>query len=276
MAINQAILEVENVTKVFGSVRRGHGPAVAGVSLVVDAGSRVGVVGESGSGKSTLARIMVGLETPTSGRVAFRGQSVPAMGPSDRREFRRAVQLIAQDHTSSFDPRRSLRDALRRPAQKLLGVDRRRADELADEVLALVGLSPEMADRQPHEVSGGQRQRFSIARSLIVKPGLIICDEVVSALDVSVQGMVLNFFKKYCATEGAGLVFVSHGLPATAFVCDTIVVMKDGRIVEQGPTHQVLHESQHPYTQALLRAYRGSAVPAESRQRHLRATREAV
>jgi ABC-type glutathione transport system ATPase component len=258
-AANLAILEVENLTKVFGSVRSSAPPALGGVSVVIDENTRMGIVGESGSGKSTLARIMVGLETPTTGRVAFRGQRVTDMGPADRREFRRAVQLIAQDHTSSFDPRRTLRDAVRRPAQKLLGADRRRADELVDETLALVGLAPELADRKPPEVSGGQRQRFSIARALIVKPGLIICDEVVSALDVSVQGLVLNFLKRYCATAGAGLVFVSHGLPATAFVSETIVVMKEGRIIEQGPTHQVLHAGEHPYAQALIRAYRGPA-----------------
>jgi peptide/nickel transport system ATP-binding protein len=133
-----------------------------------------------------------------------------------------------------------------------------------------------MADRKPHEVSGGQRQRFSIARSLIVKPGLIICDEVVSALDVSVQGMVLNFLKKYCDTEGAGLVFVSHGLPATAFVSETIAVMKDGLIVEQGSTHQVLHESEHPYTQTLVRAYRRSARQPEHQDDRMVAVPEAV
>jgi peptide/nickel transport system ATP-binding protein len=219
---------------------------------------------------------MVGLETPTSGRVAFRGQNVSDMGPADRRDFRRAVQLIAQDHTSSFDPRRSLRDSLRRPAQNLLGVERRRADELVDETLALVGLPPEMSDRRPHEVSGGQQQRFSIARALIVKPGLIICDEIVSALDVSVQGLVLNFLKRYCATEGAGLVFVSHGLPATAYVSDTILVMKDGLVVEQGPTRQVLDESNHPYTQSLLRAYRGSGGPSSRSGRRIDSVREAV
>jgi peptide/nickel transport system ATP-binding protein len=276
MAVNLEILEVKNLKKVFGTVRSSSVPALGGVSVVIDANTRMGIVGESGSGKSTLARIMVGLETPTTGRVAFRGQNVTEMRSADRREFRRAVQLIAQDTTSSFDPRRTLRDAVRRPAQKLLGADRKCADDLVDETLALVGLSPAIADRKPHEVSGGQRQRFSIARALIVKPGLIICDEVVSALDVSVQGTVLNFLKKYCATEGAGLVFVSHGLPATAFVSETIVVMKDGLIVEQGPTHQVLHESEHPYTQTLLRAYRASARQSAHRDSRIVAIPEGV
>jgi ABC-type oligopeptide transport system ATPase subunit len=276
MAVNLAILEVEELTKVFRGSRASSTPALAGVSLLVDAKTRMGIIGESGSGKSTLARIMVGLETATAGRVAFRGQGISSLGSADRREFRRAVQLIAQDTTSSFDPRRTLRDAVRRPALNLLGVARRRADELVDEMLAVVGLPPAMAERKPHEVSGGQRQRFSIARALIVKPGLVICDEVVSALDVSVQGTVLNFLKRYCATEGAGLVFVSHGLPATAFVSDTIVVMKNGVIVEQGSTHQILDDAKHPYTQSLIRAHRGPASPSANGSHRIATVSEAV
>jgi peptide/nickel transport system ATP-binding protein len=237
--------------------------ALRGVSIVLDRNTRLGIVGESGSGKSTLAKIMVGLERPTSGQVAFRGRDVAAMPASDRRDFRRAVQLISQDTTSSFDPRRTLRDAVGRPACNLLGASRKRSDELVDETLSLLGIPTALADRKPHEVSGGQRQRFSIARALIVKPGLIICDEVVSALDASVQGTVLNFLKKYCATEGAGLVFVSHGLPATAFIAQTIAVMKDGLIIEQGPTDRLLHASEHPYTRKLIRAYGEFASQAE-------------
>jgi ABC-type glutathione transport system ATPase component len=262
MAANLAVIEVENVTKVFGFARRPAATALGGVSVAVNGDTRLGIVGQSGSGKSTLARIMVGLEAPTTGRVTFRGQDVAAMGPADRRDFRRAVQLIAQDHGSSFDPRRTLRDAVRLPARLLLGVDRARADELVDETLALVGLPQELAERRPHEVSGGQRQRFSIARSLIVRPGIVICDEVVSALDVSIQGLVLNTLKRYCANAGAGLVFVSHGLPATAFVAETIIVMKDGVVVDRGGTAEVLHHSDHPYTQLLVRAHRGPARPA--------------
>jgi len=258
-----AVLEIEKVTKDFGSSRsRGtHGRALDGVDLMLDTSTRLGIVGESGSGKSTLVRIMVGLETPTSGRVAFRGLEVRAMSAAERRDFRRNVQLVAQDTTSSFDPSRTLRDSVRRPAQELLGVDRGTADGLVDETLALVDIAPAMVDRKPHEVSGGQRQRISIARALVVKPALIICDEVVSALDVSVQGTVLNFLKSYCESNKAGLVFVSHGLPATAFVSDEIVVMRNGVVVEHGRTNQVLNRSEHPYTTSLVEAYRGSARP---------------
>jgi peptide/nickel transport system ATP-binding protein len=258
-----AIVEVEDVTKDFGKTRANskRRPAVDGVSLTIDHTTRLGVVGESGSGKSTLARIIVGLETPTSGRVAYRGISVHHMTPSDMREFRKNVQMISQDTSSSFDPTRTLRDSVRRPAQELLGVDKSTADALVDETLALVGIAPWMVDRKPTDVSGGQRQRIAIARSLVVKPALILCDEVVSALDVSVQGTVLNLLKKYCDENKAGLVFVSHGLPATAFVSRDVVVMRHGVIVEQGSVDDVINHSKNLYTKVLIEAYRGSARP---------------
>jgi ABC-type glutathione transport system ATPase component len=260
MPDNKPIIEVDGLVKIFGNPRTGH-PALGGVNLAVGSQTRMGIVGESGSGKSTLSRIIAGLDRPTRGSVTFRGREISSMIPSEMRDFRREVQLIAQDTSSSFDPRRTLRDSIRRPAQLLLGADKRRADHLVDETLALVGLAPQLADRMPGQVSGGQRQRFCIVRALVVKPTLILCDEVVSALDVSVQGTVLNFLKNYCLSRGAGLLFVSHGLPATAFVSNQIVVMKDGLLVEEGPVMQVLHHSQHPYTRSLVDAYRVSARP---------------
>ena len=261
-----AIVEVENVTKNFGGTRANgkQRPAVDGVSLTIDHTTRLGIVGESGSGKSTLARIIVGLETPTAGRVAYRGLSVHHMTPRDLREFRKNVQMISQDTSSSFDPTRTLRDSVRRPAQELLGVDKPKADALVDETLALVGIAPWMVDRKPTDVSGGQRQRIAIARALVVKPALILCDEVVSALDVSVQGTVLNLLKRYCGENEAGLIFVSHGLPATAFVSKDIVVMRHGVIVEHGPVDDVVNHSKNLYTKILIEAYRGSARPLAS------------
>jgi peptide/nickel transport system ATP-binding protein len=259
-AVSRVVIEVDDVRKWFGGSRGSRHPALGGVSLFLDHNSRLGIVGESGSGKSTLARIIVGLERPSAGSVTFGGRDLSRLRGAEMADFRRSVQLIAQDVSSSFDARRTLRDAVRRPAQELLGLSRPDADRLVDETVALVDLPPSMADRRPHEVSGGQRQRFAIARALIVQPGLVICDEVVSALDVSVQGTVLNFIKEYCAHTQAGLVFVSHGLPATAFVAEEMVVMKDGLIVERGETDRLLSSSTHPYTAKLVDAYRGPAV----------------
>ena len=150
-------------------------------------------------------------------------------------------------------------------AQELLGVDKSKADALVDETLAMVGIAPRMVDRKPTDVSGGQRQRIAIARSLVVKPGCILCDEVVSALDVSVQGTVLNLLKKYSDENEAGLIFVSHGLPATAFVSKDIVVMRNGVIVEQGSVDDVIHHSKNLYTKTLIEAYKGSARPLISK-----------
>ncbi|OAA29525.1 peptide/nickel transport system ATP-binding protein [Frankia sp. EI5c] len=256
-----AQLAATSVVKHFGPARNRH-TAVDGVSLTVEPGQRIGIVGESGSGKSTLARIMVGLETPSAGTVTFNGTSLRSLLSmrASRVELRREVQFVSQDTTSSFDPLRTLRDSIRQPAQRLLGLDRRAADAKVDETVASLGMAPALVDRNPAEVSGGQRQRFAIARALVVRPRLLVCDEVVSALDVSVQGSILNLLKRYCLESGAALVFVSHGLPATAFVCSELVVMKNGQIVEHGDTHQVLHAPRHPYTTALLAAFRGGGA----------------
>jgi peptide/nickel transport system ATP-binding protein len=258
-----ATLVVENVAKHYGLRRSSRVIALDGVSLSVGSDATVGIVGESGSGKSTLARILVGLETPSAGRVTFNGADVHAMSAAETLEFRRTVQFVAQDTTSSFDPRRTLRDSVRLPAQKLTGLDKAGADERVDETLHQLGLPLELADRKPSGVSGGQRQRFSLARAFVVRPRLLICDEVVSALDVSVQGSILNLLKAYCADEGAGLVFVSHGLPATAFVSKRLVVMHRGRVVEDSATSQALGEPLHPYTGQLLAAHHGRSGMSE-------------
>lgn len=247
-------LAAEAVTK---SYRRGAAPAVAGVDLRIGPETALGIVGESGSGKSTLARMLAGLEVPTSGHVVLDGQPVAQLlsTRTGRTAFRRAVQYIAQDTSSSFDPRRTLRDSVRLPLVRLLGLDRRAADRRVDEVLGSLEVDPAIADRLPPGVSGGQRQRFAIARALVVGPRVLICDEVVSALDVSVQGSVLNHLKAHCALTGCGLVFVSHGLPATAFVADTLAVVHRGAVVEQGTVDDVVERPQHEYTRHLLRAH---------------------
>jgi peptide/nickel transport system ATP-binding protein len=252
-------VQFHHVSKVFRGKNGAQHTAVDDVSLLVDQTTRIGIVGESGSGKSTVVRMMVGLDHPTSGTVEFNGRATTAMLPTEMRSFRLAVQLVAQDTSSSFDPRRSLRDAVRRPAQKLLGMASNTADSEVDKTLHDLGLDPRLADRKPHQVSGGQRQRFAIARAMVVRPRVIVCDEAVSALDVSVQGSVLNLLKRYCIDNQAGLVFVSHGLPATAFVAEQLVVMYHGKIVEEGPTNQVMFAPQHSYTQTLINAYRATS-----------------
>jgi peptide/nickel transport system ATP-binding protein len=261
-----ANVSLYDVTKTFGSGRRRSVTAVDDVSLSFETGgSTIGIVGESGSGKSTLARMVVGLQPQTSGSIAFNGNELAGVLRSglQRRRFRRAVQFVGQNTTSSFDPRRTLRDAVRLPVMTLVGLDRRAADERVDEILTLMGLPIAYADRRPHQVSGGQRQRFAIARGLVVRPRLLVCDEVVSALDVSIQGSILNLLKRYCADNGAGLLFVSHGLPATAFIADEIVVMYRGQVVDRGATEDIIGgDDVHPYTAGLLAAVRRPKVGA--------------
>ncbi|MCB8912409.1 ATP-binding cassette domain-containing protein [Rhodococcus rhodochrous] len=249
-------LTATDVTRIFGSALRRH-TAVDGLTFTIDETTRLGIVGESGSGKSTVSRMLAGLDTPTTGSVEFAGQPLPHQlrSRSGRLAFRRAVQFIAQDTTSSFDPRHTLIESVTRPLVTLYSFDRSQALRIALDTFEKLSLPARIAKRYPSQVSGGQRQRFAIARALVVKPKLLICDEVVSALDVSVQGSILNLLKEYCITNEAGLVFVSHGLPATAFITEQLAVMHHGKVVEQGPTLDVLRRPQHPYTRSLLTAY---------------------
>lgn len=263
-----ATLRAENVSRVFG---RGHSRnvAVRPLDLEIDSGTSLGIVGESGSGKSTLLRLLVGLDMPTGGEVLFDGTPIRRLmsTPSGMRQFRRAVQLVAQDTFSSFDPRRTLRDAVATPLRVLRGIKGEPAETEMRDVLALLKLDPAFLDRYPGQLSGGQRQRFALARALVVRPRILMCDEVVSALDVSVQGAVLNMIRDYCNAYDVGLGFVSHGLPATAFIASSLIVMRNGEVVERGATTDVLNRPQHPYTQALLDAYRRAPrqlVPADT------------
>lgn len=259
--MTSATLQAVDIVKEFGPRGRRH-RALDSVSLTVEEGDRIGIVGESGSGKSTLSRILCGLEQPSSGRVEYGGEPISHLlglrGGAKR--FRVGVQFVGQDTTSSFDPRKPLLDSVVAPLRSLFGLA---PDAAARRALALVEqleLDPALARRHPLEVSGGQRQRFALARCLVVEPRILICDEVVSALDVSVQGSILNLLKSYCEETGAGLVFVSHGLPATAFVTDQLVVMHRGNIVESGPSGRVLRQPDASYTAELVAAHRGRAA----------------
>jgi ABC-type glutathione transport system ATPase component len=263
-------LTAQNVSKYYVSPR-GRFCAVQDISLDLPAGAMVGIVGESGSGKSTLIRLLLGLAEPSDGTVSFNGADVSVLlrNKQTKIAFRRAVQFVPQDTAASFDPLKTLRDAVRVPAMRLLELDRRSADARVNATLETLSLSAALADRYPGEVSGGQRQRFAIARAVVVQPRLLVCDEAVSALDVSVQGSILNLHKAYCETTGAGVAFVSHSLPATAFVANDLLVMNRGEVVERGPTQQVLDRPHHPYTASLLAAYRGQTVaPTAVRMMH--------
>jgi peptide/nickel transport system ATP-binding protein len=243
------------VSKQFGLRKESRVLAVDDVSLTVTSEMRLGIVGESGSGKSTVSRLMVGLENRSAGTSAFNGEDIQSLYRGRMRDFRRAVQFVAQDTSSSFDPRKTLRAAVQAPLIRLRGMRPREADLKVAEVLEMLSLAPELANRRPNQVSGGQRQRFALARALVVEPRILICDEVVSALDVSVQGTILNLLRQYCEEHSMGLVFVSHGLPATSFVAEELVVMHRGRIVEKGSVDEVVDHPAHPYARDLLDAH---------------------
>jgi oligopeptide transport system ATP-binding protein len=232
--------------------------AVDGVSLYVRRGETLGLVGESGCGKSTLGRAMIRLVEPTLGRVLFDGKDITHMPARELRATRRRMQIVFQDPYASLNPRMTVREIVGEGiAIHKLAKDKHEAEEKVAAVLAKVGLRPEMMRRYPHEFSGGQRQRIGIARALAVEPDFIICDEPVSALDVSVQAQVLNLLEGLQDELGLSLLFISHDLRVVEYVSHRVAVMYLGRIVEVGPTADVADKRHHPYTRALF-----SAMPA--------------
>ncbi|MGW2370958.1 ABC transporter ATP-binding protein [Kitasatospora sp. NPDC001683] len=236
---------------------RHHGPrgpvtAVDGVSLDVPSGSTLGLVGESGSGKSSLARAVVGLAPVHAGRVLVDGREVRVRTVRDRRRLGRLVQVVLQDPDTALDPRMTVRQTLVEAATVFDRLDRTGRAERVTGLLGLVGLAPRLADRLPRQLSGGQRQRVAIARALAVGPGLLIADEITSALDVSVQASVLNTIRDLQRRLGLSMLFIGHNLPAVCHVSDAVAVMRHGRIVETAATETLLRNPRHPYTRALL------------------------
>jgi peptide/nickel transport system ATP-binding protein len=227
--------------------------ALHGVTLHLRAGETLGVVGESGSGKSTLGRLAVGLERPDSGTVRFQGRDLWAGTRSGRPQLGRDAQMVFQDPYGSLDPRQKVARIVAEPLG-LLRLGRAEAAERTIEALAEVGLGAEALDRYPHEFSGGQRQRIAIARALITRPALLVADEPVSALDVSVQAQVLNLLAELRRRHDLALLFISHDLAVVARLADRIAVMQAGKVVEEGPSHQLLASPRHPYTKNLLAA----------------------
>ena len=228
--------------------------AVRGVSFEVGGGERFGIVGESGCGKSTLMRLIAALDRPTSGEILIEGMEITGRRERDLGFVRSQLQVVFQDPMGSLDPRMRVRDIVAEPLVAQGNHDRDAREERVHELLEAVGLSRQAASRFPHQFSGGQRQRISIARALAPRPSILIADEPVSALDVSVRAQVLNLITDLVKELGLTLVFVSHDLSVVRHICDRVAVMCAGEIVELGPTEQVYESPHDPYTQQLLRA----------------------
>ncbi len=233
-------------------------PALQDVGFTLRRGRSLGVVGESGSGKSTLARLVMALEAPTVGRVVFDGQDLHALPAAALRRARRGFQMVFQDPYGSLDPRRTVGRTVTEPLALLEDLAPAEQRGRAVEVLEAVGLRAADLDRYPHEFSGGQRQRIAIARALVTRPRLIVADEPVSALDVSVQAQVLNLMQDLQDRWGVTYLFISHDLAVVDLVCDEVLVLQHGRVVEHGSAAEVLRHPRHPYTRRLLAAVPGA------------------
>lgn len=260
--MNNELLIVEDLKTWFpvkkGLLRRtvGYVKAVDGVSFAIGAGRTLGLVGESGCGKTTVARTIVKLIPVTAGKVFFAGRNVLSAGKKELLRFRQDVSIIFQDPYGSLNPRMTVANIVGEPLkvhQKLTG---RELTEKVARLLSRVGLAPEHLNRYPHEFSGGQRQRIGVARALVLQPKLVICDEPVSALDVSIQSQILNLLKDLQEEFGLTYLFIAHDLAVVEFLCDVVAVMYMGRIVEQAERKELYHNPLHPYTRALM-----SAIP---------------
>jgi ABC-type glutathione transport system ATPase component len=258
--MNAPLLQVDNLVReyvmprerLFEAAQKVH--ALNGVSFVIEAGRSMGIVGESGSGKSTLARLVMALDQPTSGTVKLLGRALHALPREELRQARRDIQMVFQDPYGSLDPRQPIERIVTEPLAAQGGTARVEQHRRAADALTSVGLRANDLRKYPHEFSGGQRQRIAIARALITRPRLIVADEPVSALDVSVQAQVLNLMQDLQAEFGITYMLISHDLAVVRHLCDDVAVLWQGRIVEQGPPERLFSAAEHPYTRALLDA----------------------
>jgi oligopeptide/dipeptide ABC transporter ATP-binding protein len=264
------LLEADKLTKHF-ALRRGlfrSDPgavrAVDGVSFSIEAGRTLGVVGESGCGKSTTAKLVLKLEEPTAGEIRFEGRALHTLNADGLRQYRRSVQAVFQDPFASLNPRMRVDSIIAEPLITNEKIDKRQARDRVGKLLDMVGLPARSADLFPHEFSGGQRQRIAIARALALSPKLVVLDEPVSALDVSIRAQILNLLVDLQRDLGLAYLFIAHDLAAVAHMSHTIAVMYLGQLVEYGPAKTVASDPKHPYTQALFSAALPSH-PDESR-----------
>jgi len=270
---NETVVELEHVTKHFPvkqgvfSRARGRVHAVEDVTLAVHKGETLGIVGESGCGKSTTARLMLRLLDPTGGTIRFEGRDITRLPQRQLRPLRREMQMIFQDPYASLNPRKTVEQIIGQPFAIHGGVSSQEAKLRVKELLEVVGLSREHSSRYPHEFSGGQRQRIGIARALALNPKLIVCDEPVSALDVSVQAQILNLLRELQAEFNLTYVFISHDLSVMRQICTRIAVMYVGRVVELAESERIFERPRHPYTAVLMSAVPRLATDGKRRQR---------
>ena len=262
------VLEAMRVAKYFRARRgvfgaRGIVRAVDGISFAIEGGRTLGVVGESGCGKSTTAKLVLGLETPSSGAIRFEGRDLQTLNPAERRHYRRSVQAVFQDPYASLNPRMRIGAIIAEPLITNERLERGEVRQRILNLLDLVGLPAHAADLFPHEFSGGQRQRIAIARALALSPKLVVLDEPVSALDVSIRAQILNLLRDLQAQFGLSYLFIAHDLAAVAHMSHAIAVMYLGKIVESGDADSLVRAPKHPYTEALFAA----ALPASPDER---------
>lgn len=262
--MNQPILEVKGLKKYFpvfaGLFRKQVGSikAVDGIDFTIQPGKVLGMVGESGCGKSTAARAAIRLIEPTAGQINFMGNSLLALDAKDLKKIRKDIQMVFQDPYASLNPRKTVRESIGEALlYHKLAVNRDDQNEQVANVLKQVGLSPDAMNRYPHEFSGGQQQRICIGRAIALNPKLIVCDEAVSALDVSIQAQILNLLMHLKETLQLSYLFISHNLSVIRHIADEVAVLYAGKIVENRPSDELFEQPEHPYTRALL-----AAIPA--------------